>query len=72
MPADILAEMVKDPDRPGFINMQHSALSHPRKYWDKILTSPRFADIKPVELLRLQVVHPGWGNRCDENMDEQE
>ena len=58
IPADTLAQMVKQPDDPKAINLAHSAFNHPREYWDKILTSPVFSDVEEVELVKLLMVHP--------------
>ena len=51
--ADELARLVKG-DQPGTINLTHSAFTHPRNHWEKILSSPEFDDIAELERFRLQ------------------
>ena len=57
--ADELADLVKERDKPGAINLGHSAFDHPRKYWEKILTSKHFDDIGRFERAKLLMLHPG-------------
>ena len=57
--AEQLALMVKDPDNPQKINLKHQAFTHPREYWEKILSTEQFKKMPEVELAKLMMYRPG-------------
>ena len=67
IPADELALIVRSPNDPRSIDFSHATFNHPRRYWDKILTSSNMKDVSNVELFKLQMLYPGTSFDQDHN-----
>ena len=62
--------MVKDPNDPTAIRLNHSAFKHPRESWDKILASPHFANVNKTDLFKLMLCFPNKNWQHDQDLDE--
>ena len=59
--------LVKDPENPTAIRLDHSAFKHSRECWDKILASPNFANVSKADLFKLLICYPdkNWQHNVD-------
>ena len=61
--------MVKDPNDPTSIRLDHSAFKHPRESWDKILASPHFANVNKTDLFKLMICYPNKNWQHEQDLD---
>ena len=62
--------MVKDPEDPTALRLDHSAFKHPRESWDKILASPNFSNVSKADLFKLLICYPDKNWQHDVELDE--